>query len=45
MIADGEEWYYLAVKSLPALFRRIISNHNGDLKNMKNYVMNMITVM
>ena len=30
MITDGEEWHYLAVKSLPALFRRIISNHNGD---------------
>ena len=27
---DGEKWRYLAVKSLPALLRRITSNHNGD---------------
>ena len=60
MITDGEKWHYLAVKSLPALFRGITSNRNGDsyclncyhltaqkmdLKNIKNYIMNMITVM
>ena len=31
MITDGKKWHYLAVKSLPALFRKITSNHNGDL--------------
>ena len=30
MIADGEKWHYLAVKSLSALLRGIISNHDGD---------------
>ena len=30
MITDGEKWYYLAVKSLPALFRGITGNNNGD---------------
>ena len=30
MITDGEKWHYLAVKSLPALFRRIAGNNNGD---------------
>ena len=30
MITDGEKWHYLAVKSLPALFRGITSNRNGD---------------
>ena len=30
MITDGEKWYYLAVKSLSALFRRITGNNNGD---------------
>ena len=30
MITDGEKLYYLAVKSLSALFRGITSNHNGD---------------
>ena len=29
-ITDGEKWYYLAVKSLSALLRRITSNHYGD---------------
>ena len=28
MITDGEKWHCLAVKSLPALFRGIKSNHN-----------------
>ena len=27
---DGKRWHYLAVKSLPALLRGIISNHDGD---------------
>ena len=31
MITDGKKWHYLAVKSLPGLFRKITSNHNGDL--------------
>ena len=30
MITDGKKWYYLAVKSLSALLRGIISNHDGD---------------
>ena len=30
VITDGEKWYYLAVKSLPALFRKITGNNNGD---------------
>ena len=30
MINDGKKWYNLAVKSLPALLRGIISNHDGD---------------
>ena len=31
MITDGEKWYYLAVKSLSALFRGITGNNNEDL--------------
>ena len=31
MIADdGERWYYLAVRSLSALLKRISSSNNGD---------------
>ena len=30
MITNGENWHYLAVKSLPALFKGITSNHNED---------------
>ena len=30
MITDGKKLYYLAVKSLSALFRRITSKHDGD---------------
>ena len=30
MVADGEKWHYLAVKSLSALLNGITSNHNGD---------------
>ena len=31
MITDkNNRWYYLAVKSLPALFRGITSSNNGD---------------
>ena len=30
MITDSEKWHYLAIKSLPALFRRITGNNNGD---------------
>ena len=30
MIPNGEEWHYLAVKSLSALLRRITSKHDGD---------------
>ena len=29
MIINGKKWHYLAVKSLPALLRRITSDHNG----------------
>ena len=31
MIADGEKWHYLGVKSLYALFRGIRSKHDGDI--------------
>ena len=27
---DGNRWYYLAVKSLPALLRKITLNHHRD---------------
>ena len=30
MITDSKKWRYLAVKSLPALFRGITGNNNGD---------------
>ena len=30
MTTDGENWHYLAVTSLSALFRRITGNNNGD---------------
>ena len=30
MITDGKKGHYLAVKSLPALLKRIKSNHNGN---------------
>ena len=30
MIIDGEKWHYLPLKSLPALFRGITGNNNGD---------------
>ena len=30
MITDGKKWHYLVVRSLSALFRRIISSNNGD---------------
>ena len=60
MITDGKKWHYLAVRSLPASFRGVTSNHHGDfyclncfihtahiinLKNMKEYVIIMITVV
>ena len=30
MISNGENWHYLAVKSLARLIRDITSNHDGD---------------
>ena len=30
MISDGENWHYLTVRSLSALFTGVTSNHNGD---------------
>ena len=54
---DCNRWHYLAVKSLLALLRVITSNHHGEfklfihtehiinLKNMKEYVIIMITVV
>ena len=30
MISNGENWHYLAVKSLPRLLRGITNNHDGD---------------
>ena len=30
IITNGEKWHYLAVKGLPALFRGITDNNNGD---------------
>ena len=29
MVTDGEKWHYLVLKSLSALLRGLISNHNG----------------
>ena len=29
-ITDGERWHYLAVRSLSALLRGILSSNNGD---------------
>ena len=30
MITDGKKWHYLAIKSIPMLFRGITSKNNGD---------------
>ena len=30
MITYGKKWHYLPLKSLPALLKRITSNHKGD---------------
>ena len=30
MISNGEDWHYLAVRSLSRLLRGISSNHDGD---------------
>ena len=30
IITDGKKWYYLAVRSLSALFRGVTSSNNGD---------------
>ena len=30
MTTDGKKWHYLALKLLPALFKGITSNHDGD---------------
>ena len=30
IINDDKNWHYLAVKSLPVLFKGITSNHDGD---------------
>ena len=30
MITDDKKWHYLAIKSIPTLFRGITSKHNGD---------------
>ena len=30
MITDGKKWYYIAVRSLPALLRGITSSNNKD---------------
>ena len=37
MITDGEKWYYLAVKSLSALFRGITSNHKEDFYCLNSF--------
>ena len=54
---DGENWYYLAVKSMSALFRGITSNNNRDYYGLncfhsyrtnnilKNHEILLITVM
>ena len=31
MITDGEKWYYLAVKSLSALYREVTSKQEREL--------------
>ena len=56
MITDSQKWYYLAVKILSPLVRRITSNHNGDFyclncfhshstKNKLKNMKNYITIM
>ena len=30
MITDNKKWYYLAVKSLPALLKGVTSKHDGN---------------
>ena len=37
MITDGEKWFYLAVKSLFALFRGITGNNNGDFYCLNSF--------
>ena len=37
MITDGEKWYYLAVKSLSALFRGITSNQKEDFYCLNSF--------
>ena len=32
MIPNGEEWHWITVKKLPALFRWITSNHHSNFK-------------
>ena len=32
MIPNGEGWYYIVVKQLPALLREITSKHHGDFR-------------
>ena len=34
MVTDGKKWHYLAVKSMPALFRGITGNNNGDFYSL-----------
>ena len=34
MITDSEKWYYLAVKKLSALFKRITSKQDGDFSTV-----------
>ena len=49
MITDGKKWYYLAVKSFPALIKGIISKHDRDfylnLKSIQMYVKIITIVM
>ena len=40
MISNGENWHYLAVKSLSRLLRVITSNHDGDY-----YCLNCFTLI
>ena len=46
---DGEKWHNRAVTSLSRLLSRITSSYHSystvDLKNMKKYVMIMVTVI
>ena len=45
MITDkNKRWHYLAVKSLPALFRETTSNHHGDFYCLTIHTQHLINL-